>query len=1032
MKSLYKRFICIIVIIFLAFLNIQSVYADTNVKDKISLSDAYINEINYLVKKTLKKSLVPGMSMIIFHDEESVYLNYGYSDTEQNEKTEAITLYEIGSMSKAFTGLGILFLEQQGYLSLDDKVSDYLPWFSVYFDGTYKDKKIKDYPELTLKNCLYQTSGIPTYTIGNIPVGNTDNMLEKTIRNINNIELVNYPGEKFDYSTINYDILGLVIEKVSNMSYESFMYENILHPLGLNHTYMAHDDIDTDEILSKGYKYLFGNVREYKAPFYRGNTPAGYIISNAKDMERWMKIQLGLVDIPDLYKSIIEKSHIADTTVPSQEDFVYASGWSVSLKRDTIRHGGANPNYSSMCVMKPMINYGICILSNLNSNTVTYLAENITNILEGNKIEKYKTDLYRDMDLLFSVMFVLEILGIIMYVGLTIRRSIVYIKEKRSFQKKGIITLLIIPVIWILYSISMHYFPTIFINGIPWNAVNVWASPMISFGCIAGTIFLLFFMIYVLVTFRFFQDKEIDYFSLIPLSLINGIAGASITLIINETFNRNLKYSKELLSFYLLIIVVFVYTIRLLQGRIIIISNAEVYTKRMNIISALLDSTYSNIECIGKDRIFSTLNNDVQNIAVIPNLIVNFGSNLLVLIFCFSFLYKKSRSVFLSSLTIMMFNCVLGFINSMKTRKYYEENRAIQDTYFLQMNDLVNGFKELALNKFRKKDFFNDLEKSSSDSKKLNNRALQKILSFNLYNTFMYNLIFGIVVFVYPMVFAIDSNELRENLLIIFYLIGPFNSVIGSIPEFTRINVSIKRINKLIQELQQRAEQLYIKEHEKDYVNVQNEIIIELKDVYFEYERYEGDSFELGPVNWKINSSDITFITGGNGSGKSTIAKLITGLYSPTSGEILLNGKRARLEDLNNIFSSVFSDYHLFQKLYGIDYVIQKEKVQKYVELLNMNDKVKINSSGEFENINLSTGQKKRLALIVSCLENKPMMLFDEWAAEQDPKFRKYFYEQLLPQLHENNIGIIVISHDDRYFYLADNLLKLEAGQIQV
>ena len=1010
----------------------QLIYANDRMYEEITISDAKIEEINRLVEEILSDALVPGLSLVLFNGEETTYLNYGYSDIAQNVEAESSTLYEIGSMSKAFTGLGILLLEQQGYLSLDDKVSDYLPWFSVYFDGTYNGNRVKCNPELTISNCLYQTTGIPAYTIGDIPIGDTDCMLEKTVRNICNIELVNYPGEKYDYATINYDILGLIIETVSNESYESFMYENILQPLGLYHTYMARSDVGSEETLAKGYKYFLGNIMEYGAPVYRGNTPAGYIISNTQDMERWMKIQLGMIDIPENYKEIIEKSHIADTTVPSQENYVYASGWDVSLKRDVLRHGGANPNYSSMCLIKPFENYGICILSNINSNAVTYLADNITNILEGKKVTKYKTGLYRDMDLIFSVVFILSVLGVFLYAWLSIRRSIVYMKGKRSFQKRRLVSLAIIPVIGVLYAISMYYFPTVFINGILWNAVNVWASPVISIGCIAITVFLMVFIIYVLLTFRCAEDKEIDYFSLIPLSLINGIAGALITLIINETFNRNLEYSKEFLSFYLLIIVVFVYTLKLLQGRLIVISNAGVYNKRMNIMTELLDSTYRNIEYIGKERIFSTINNDVQNLVLIPNLVVNFGSNLLVLLFCFSFLFKKSRSVFLSSLIIMIFNCVLGIFNSFKTKKYYEENRRIQDKYFVQMNDLVNGFKELVLNKLRKKDFIDDLEKAARDSKQLNDKASQKVLSFNLYNVFMYNLIFGIVVFIFPMIFSINTNELRENLLIIFYLIGPFNNVLGAVPEFIKIHVSINRINELIRELHQRKKPVQEIEQGKECTEVKSEIVIELKDVCFEYEETEETSFTLGPINWKIASEDITFITGGNGSGKSTIAKLITGLYSPTSGEILLNGNKVRPEELNKLFSAVFSDFHLFQKLYGIDYHNQKEMVQKYVDMLNMPNKVKINDKGEFENINLSTGQKKRLALLISCLENKPMMLFDEWAAEQDPKFRKYFYEELLPALHENKVGIIVISHDDRYFYIADNLLKLETGRAHV
>lgn len=192
--------------------------------------------------------------------------------------------------------------------------------------------------------------------------------------------------------------------------------------------------------------------------------------------------------------------------------------------------------------------------------------------------------------------------------------------------------------------------------------------------------------------------------------------------------------------------------------------------------------------------------------------------------------------------------------------------------------------------------------------------------------------------------------------------------------------------------------------------------------------------FEIGSTskafNHEFKSGEITFITGGNGSGKTTLAKLITGLYEPEEGQICINGKEVNYTDLNNCYSSVFSDYFLFNKLYGINHVEKSEDIERILKSLQINDKLTIND-GVFSTVDLSSGQKKRLALLVSYLDDRPIFLFDEWAADQDPEFRKYFYHEILPGLKALGKCVIAITHDDHYFDTADKVIKLEMGKIE-
>ncbi|MCY7337619.1 MAG: cyclic peptide export ABC transporter, partial [Chamaesiphon sp.] len=194
----------------------------------------------------------------------------------------------------------------------------------------------------------------------------------------------------------------------------------------------------------------------------------------------------------------------------------------------------------------------------------------------------------------------------------------------------------------------------------------------------------------------------------------------------------------------------------------------------------------------------------------------------------------------------------------------------------------------------------------------------------------------------------------------------------------------------------------------------------------------QENTFTLGPVDLTLYPGELVFIVGGNGSGKSTLAKLITGLYVPDAGEILLDG--TLVDDRNRelyrqLFSTVFADFYLFERLLGLGLQDLDAQAKTYLEQLQLTHKVTI-ENGKLSTTALSQGQRKRLALLTAYLEDRPIYLFDEWAADQDTFFREIFYQQLLPELKQRGKAVLVISHDDRYFHLADRLLKLDYGQI--
>lgn len=189
--------------------------------------------------------------------------------------------------------------------------------------------------------------------------------------------------------------------------------------------------------------------------------------------------------------------------------------------------------------------------------------------------------------------------------------------------------------------------------------------------------------------------------------------------------------------------------------------------------------------------------------------------------------------------------------------------------------------------------------------------------------------------------------------------------------------------------------------------------------------------FSIGPVDLTLNRGEIIFLVGGNGSGKTTLLKNLCGLYSPSSGSIHIDDRTLQhdsYDDFRNLFSIVLTDFHLFEKLYGLDKYEEKD-VNDLLARMQIENKTQF-KNGRFSSLDLSTGQRKRIALIVSLLEDKPIMVFDEVAADQDPEFREEYYRVILPELKKQNKTIILVSHDDRYFDMADTLIKLEYGKI--
>jgi putative ATP-binding cassette transporter len=257
----------------------------------------------------------------------------------------------------------------------------------------------------------------------------------------------------------------------------------------------------------------------------------------------------------------------------------------------------------------------------------------------------------------------------------------------------------------------------------------------------------------------------------------------------------------------------------------------------------------------------------------------------------------------------------------------------------------------------------------------------------------------------------------------------PMENIVNDLPVLSRASIALQKIESLGLFLASRAEVSAVPPPPNSSWQE-----LELKAVTYPYKGEQEDrNFILGPINLTLHPGEIVFIVGGNGSGKSTLAKLITGLYIPDVGEIWLNGtlvSEQNREWYRQHFSVVFSDFYLFESLLGLENTNLDTQAQKYLTQLQLDHKVKV-ENGKLSTTALSQGQRKRLALLTAYLENRPIYLFDEWAADQDPSFKEIFYTQFLSQLKNEGKTVLVISHDDHYFYLADRLVKLDYGKVE-
>ncbi|MFS4447860.1 cyclic peptide export ABC transporter [Maribacter sp. 2307UL18-2] len=976
-------------------------------------------KIDKEVSRLMNRGDIPGLSLVILRGNQKIFKNYGYADLKNQVEVNSKTLFEIGSLSKSFTALALFELVDQGEIDLDKDVSTYLPWFKVIYKNSIAT--------ITARQLLHHTSGIPWNTISKIPQTDESDALELTVKKLVGQELDNPPGKEYQYATIGYDVLALLIQTISGKPFEEYLQTNIIDRLGLSHTSIG--KAKYSELLATGYKIGFSSPRKYIAPKYRGNNAAGYVISNGEDLSKWLEFQMGKSGFEDLYE-FAKITHIRDETVPPHGMAFYSSGWHTSLEGNgELYHDGQNPNFSSYIAFRPAKEIGVVVLTNSNSTYSRFIGAQMMKILSGEDLLE-ELSLNDGNDKMYSAIFIGLIVYILIVVGYLVFIVVSIVKKKRRYSNITWIRFgsFIKSLIFILpFLIGIYILPGA-ILGFSWEAIFVWSPvSLIALVTIIPVALITTYLTYLIGTF--FPEKNIykrELPKVLLLSILAGLANVIIIIMVTSAIGSEVEW-KYLVFYYALIGSLYLLGRKYVQINLIKLTRKLVFSLTVELIEKVFSTSFQSFEKIDRGRVYTALNDDVNTIGNSTNMFVTLITSFVTAIG--AFLYLASLAFWATVLTIILIVLIslIYYFTVQSTNTYFEEARTSRNVFMGLINGMIDGFKELSLHRNKKLEYKDDIANSANEFRNKTTKAEIRFVNAFLVGESLLVILLGVVSIGMSKLFpSIPFYTILSFIIVLLYLIGPINAILNSVPSIVGLRIAWNRVAQFNKEIPANLNLNDIPEPLLENVGQ-----FEAKGVTFQFENSKGekDGFSIGPIDLKVKSGEILFLIGGNGSGKTTLAKLITGLYKPDQGEFLVNDKSMKNYQLGEYFSTVFNPPQLFDKLYNIE-INNIAEVHKYLEILDLEKKVEI-VDNTYSTIQLSAGQRKRLALLQCYLEGSPIYLFDEWAADQDPEYRKFFYETLLVEMKNNGKIVIVITHDDHYFHIADKVCKMNFGKLE-
>jgi putative ATP-binding cassette transporter len=520
--------------------------------------------------------------------------------------------------------------------------------------------------------------------------------------------------------------------------------------------------------------------------------------------------------------------------------------------------------------------------------------------------------------------------------------------------------------------------------------------------------------------------------SLPKLLFMSGLGGVSTAAILGA-INSGLQSGPTLWASSLFLIALFLFIKT--QSYVTITTTAEIeaiiHKIRIRLMDQIRHSELLSIEDVGRARIVAAVTSDTAVLTQASNMLAFTVQGAVLIVFVAIYVAFLSVAAILTTIVIVS---IAAVIFHQKNRRLVSEKQraaAWERRLFDRLTDFLDGFKEVRLNRARSADLFDDAVDVSRTAANIKINTQAETFKMIVTSQISMYVLLGAVVFVAPQFSdTLGGAALTKTTTALMFIVGACFGLVQSIPILLNANASADRIVQL-----ENALRATVSSRPREIPIVKRFEKIEMRKIGFRYvDRFSEAAFKIGPIDFILRPGELVFITGGNGSGKSTFLRVLSGLYPPDSGEIILDGKHiddSNRDEYRALMSAIFFDYHLFRRLYGVPDA-ESGEVNRLLRLFRLDEKTSL-TDGEFRTLELSGGQRRRLALIVSLLEKRPILLLDEWTAEQDPEFRRKFYDELLPDLMKAGATVVVITHDDRYLdelNLTARRIRMDEGRI--
>lgn len=512
--------------------------------------------------------------------------------------------------------------------------------------------------------------------------------------------------------------------------------------------------------------------------------------------------------------------------------------------------------------------------------------------------------------------------------------------------------------------------------------------------------------------------------------IISGACNTALIALINSTLKTGSFLQRPTITMFLALLLVLPIARFFSEWLLARLGQGALLEMRIRLSQKILAAPLKYLEQLGAHRVLTMLTDDLPSITgalvVIPLITINFVVFIGGLIYL-CWLSPILLVIVLGSLAFGIFSYQFALIKAMAPARRMRE---IASDLFNHFKALTEGTKELKLHYRRRNDFLSRTLMPAAESYRhytMQNSAI--LAGAASWGQAFILVIIGVILALAHSMLQVQTEVLTGYVLVLIFMMSPLQFIMNTMPVLARANVGIANMQQFGVDLSRNLE-TPATEPEQPVARWDTLVLSGVGYTYYHDGR--DNPFTLGPIDLTFHQGELVYLLGGNGSGKTTLAKLLTGLYLPESGQIRLNHKlidEQNIEWYRQHFSAVFADFFLFKNFPGLDTRQLEPVANLFLERLDLAQRVKFDENG-LSTLDLSQGQRKRLALLTAYLEDRPIYLFDEWAADQDPYFREVFYQQLLPELKALGKTVIVITHDDRYFHLADRLIKLEYGRV--